>query len=61
VIFQVINLSRQVEFPAIHQADDGTCLLTGQLNIGQCMIAIGHTLVDGEGVVPFELDDIAEG
>lgn len=61
VVFQVVDPARQIEFPAIHQADDGTRLLTDQFNIGQRMIAIGHALVDREGVVSLELDHIAEG
>jgi len=57
----MIYQARQIEFPAIHQADDGTRLLAGQFDIGQRVVAIGHTLVDREGVMTLELDHIAEG
>ncbi len=61
VMFEVINLARHIELAAIHQTDDGSCLLTTELDIGKRVVTIGHALVDRKRIVALELDNIAEG
>ena len=61
MILQMVDLARHLEFPAIYQADDRARLSTTEFDLGERMITIGHTLVNGEGFVPFEFNDIAVG
>ena len=49
MVFQVIDHAWHIEFATIDQADDRARLLTPKLNFGQCMVAIGHALVDRKG------------
>ena len=61
VMFEMIDLARHIEFAAIHQADDRTRLIATEFDTGKRMVAIGHALVDREGIVTLELDNVAEG
>jgi len=61
MMLEVIDLARHIELATIHQADDGSCLLTTELDIGKRMVTIGHALVDRKRIVPFEFDNVAEG
>lgn len=48
MILEMIDLARHIKFPTLHQADDCARLITAELDIGQRMIPIGHTRINGE-------------
>ena len=61
VIFEMVYRARQLELATCNQADGRARILTGKIDVGKCVIAIGHAVVDREKIPPLEFDHVAKG
>jgi uncharacterized membrane protein YqjE len=60
MMFEMIDPARHLELATVDEADDRARLIAAELYLGQAVITVGHTLVDGKRLAALEFDDIAK-
>jgi hypothetical protein len=61
VMLHMIDPAWHLELPAVDQADNRVCIVTCELDIGKCMIAVRHAVINREKISLFIFDHIPEG